>query len=118
MSATTHIIATVKAECRFGPEGMSLVRLGGLSPGKMPAWFRRIVQRDFGGCFNAEWFEHHARAGDSLAVEPYQLSDDSVRDLLAFTDRYSLSVSFSGMSGHYPTRTFSVFLKPRAEKAT
>ena len=115
-TATMQVIATIKAEPRFGPDGMSLWRLTGLSPGKTPAWFRRIVQRDFSGHFNAEWFDHHARDGEVLAVEPYHLTDDSLRDLLVFADRYSLDVSISATSQHYPTRTLSIFLKPRDEK--
>jgi hypothetical protein len=116
-TATMHVIATIKAEPRFGPEGMSLLRLGGLSPGKMPAWFRRIVERDFGGQFNPDWFDHHASAGDSLVVEPYNVTEDSLRDLLAFADRYGLSLSVSGISQHYPTRTLSIFLTPQERKA-
>jgi hypothetical protein len=111
----THVIATVKAEARFGKEGISLLRLGGLSVGKLPSWFRRIIDRDFGGRFNADWFDHHARAGNALVVEPYDLTDDSLRDLLAFADRYRLSVTISATSQHFPTRTLAVFLIPREE---
>jgi hypothetical protein len=115
MNSPTRVIATLKAEARFGDEGMSLVRLGGLSVGKLPAWFRRIRDRDFSGQFNADWFDHHARAGDALVVEPYHLDAESMRDLLAFADRYSLSVSVSGTSSHYPTRTIAIFIEPREE---
>lgn len=115
MNSQTCVIATVKAEPRFGPEGMNLVRLGGLSVGKQPSWFRRIVQRDFDGRFDAEWFDHHARTDDSLVVEPYGLSDESLRHLLAFADRYRLSVSISATSHHFPTRSLAVFLTPREE---
>jgi hypothetical protein len=117
MNATTSVLAVVKAEARFGPEGMVLWRLGGLKPGKTPAWFRRIVQRDFSGHFNAEWFDHHAQDGEVLAVEPYHLTDDSLRDLLAFADRYSLTVSISATSQHFPTRTLSIFLTPQRKAA-
>jgi hypothetical protein len=113
MSAPTRVIATVKAESRFGPDGMSLWRLGGISLGKTPAWFRRIVERDYAGRFDADWFDHYAQAGEALVVEPYDLNDDSLRDLVAFADRHALSVSISATSQHYPTRTLSVFLMPR-----
>jgi hypothetical protein len=115
MNAPTRIIATVKGEARFGHEGISLLRLGGLSVGKQPSWFRRIVERDFAGRFNPDWFDHHARTGESLVVEPYDLGDESLRDLLSFADRYGLNVSISATSQHYPTRTLAVFLTPREE---
>ena len=79
-----RVIATIKAESRFGSEGMSLLRLRGLSIGKVPRWFRQITDRDFAGRFNAHWFDHPARNGDALVVEPYDLDDESLRDLLAF----------------------------------
>jgi hypothetical protein len=113
LNETIKVIATIKAEARFGPEGMSLWRLGGLSVGKLPSWFRRIVERDFAGRFSADWFDHHARAGDALVVEPYGLSDGDLRDLLAFAGKYGLNVSISATSAHFPTRTVAVFLTPR-----
>jgi hypothetical protein len=113
MSATTQIIATVKAECRFGPEGMSLVRLTGVSPGRLPAWFSRIVDRDFGGSFNAEWFDHHAKSGEALIVEPYGLGEGSLRDLVAFAGKYHLGISISAITHHFPTRTLSISLTPK-----
>ena len=115
MNSPTRIIATVKGEPRFGPDGISLVRLGGLSVGKQPSWFRRIIQRDFGGRFNAEWFDHFSKAGDALVVEPYDLECESLRNLLAFADRYGLNASISATSQHYPTRTLAIFLTPREE---
>ena len=115
MKPTTRVIANLKAESRFGQEGMTLWRLDGLSPGKLPTWFRRIIDRDFGGLFHADWFDHHARAGDALVCEPYGLSGDSLQELLAFADRYALSVTISATSQHYPTRTLAVFLTPRDE---
>ena len=113
MSATTHIIATVKAECRFGPEGMSLVRLTGVSSGRLPAWFRRIVDRDFNGSFNADWFDHHAKSGEALIVEPYDLGEGSLRDLVAFAGKYHLGISISAITHHFPTRTLSISLTPK-----
>ena len=115
MNSLARVITTVKAESRFGPEGMSLVRLGGLSVGKQPSWFRRIVERDFGGRFSAEWFDHYAKASDALVIEPYGLSDESLRDMLAFADRYGLDVNISATSQHYPTRTLAIFLTPREQ---
>jgi hypothetical protein len=112
---TIRVIASLKAGSRFGEEGMTLWRLEGVSPGKQPAWFRRIVDRDFGGRFSADWFDHHARAGDALVCEPYGLSGESLQNLLAFADRYGLSVTISATSWHYPTRTVAVFLTPREE---
>jgi hypothetical protein len=115
MNSPTRVIAIVKGEARFGSEGMSLLRLGGLSVGKQPSWFRRIIQRDFGGRFNAEWFDHHGCMDDSLVVEPYGLSDESLRNLLAFADAYALNITISATSQHFPTRTLAVFLTPREE---
>jgi hypothetical protein len=86
-----------------------------LAVGKQPQWFRRIVQRDFGGRFNADWFDHYAKAGDALVVEPYDLDRESLRGLLAFADTYALNVTISATSQHYPTRTLAVFLEPREE---
>jgi hypothetical protein len=115
MRPTTRVIATVKADARFGEEGISLLRLGGLSPGKLPSWFRRIIDRDFSGRFDADWFDHYAKAGSALVVEPYDLTDESLRDLFAFADRYALSLAISATSQHYPTRTLAIFLSPREE---
>jgi hypothetical protein len=115
MSATIRVITTVKAESRFGRDGMSVWRLDGLRPGRTPGWFRRIVERDFGGQFRPDWFDHHGRDGDALVCEPYGLSDESLRDLLTFADRYALTVTVSATSQHYPTRTLAIFLTPRNE---
>jgi hypothetical protein len=112
----TEVLTKIKtSESRFGPERMELWRLGGLVVGKTPAWFRKIVQKDFEGRFCADWYDHPSRGGDSLIVEPYDLSGKSLRDLLAFADRYALNVSISATSYHYPTRTIAVFLTPRRE---
>jgi hypothetical protein len=115
VNSPTRVIATVKAEPRFGEEGISLVRLGGLAVGKQPQWFRRIVERDFDGRFNAEWFDHYAKAGNALVVEPYDLGRESLHSLLAFADNYALNVTVSATSQHYPTRTLAVFLEPREQ---
>lgn len=87
MSARISVIATIRAESRFGPDGMSLLRLGGVSSGKLPRWFQRIVSRDFSGRFSAKWYDHPARAGYSLVVEPFELNGESLREFLAFADR-------------------------------
>jgi len=115
MSATTRVIATLKGERGFGQEGMSVWRLDGVSPGKMPTWFRRIIDRDFGGAFHPDWLDHPASDGNALIVEPYGLDGESLRDLLAFADRFGLTVSISATSHHFPTRTLAVFLTPREE---
>jgi hypothetical protein len=112
MSAA-RVIASIKAEPRFGPEGMELWRLKGLRPGRTPAWFRKIIDRDFDGHFNADWFDHHAQDGEALISEPYGLCHDDLREILAFADKYALNVSISATSHHFPTRTVSVALKPR-----
>jgi hypothetical protein len=112
-ATSTREIATVRAESRFGPKGISILRLQGLSVGRQPAWFRAIVRRDFGGHFDAEWFDHCARDMESLVVEPYGLTGDSLRNLLAFADRYGLDVYVSATSQHYPTRAIAVYLTPR-----
>lgn len=112
MSAS-RVIAVVKAEARFGPEGMELWRLTGVSPGRSPAWFRKIVDRDFAGSFHADWFDHHAKDGETLISEPYDICHDDLREILAFADKYALNVSISATSHHFPTRTVSVALKPR-----
>jgi hypothetical protein len=107
------VITTTKGEPRFGPEGMELWRLTGLRPGRTPAWFRKIVQRDYAGRFNTSWFDHSACDGESLVVEPYGIDGDSLRDLLAFADRYSLGLDISATTFHFPTRTICISLKPR-----
>ena len=73
------------------------------------------TQRDFGGRFNADWFDHYSKAGDALVVEPYDLDCESLRNLLAFADAYELNLTISATSQHYPTRTLAVFLEPREE---
>jgi hypothetical protein len=113
MTTTAQVIVTVKAERRFGLEGMSLVRLTGVSPGRLPSWFRRIVDRDFNGSFNADWFDHHAKSGEALIVEPYNLGEGSLRDLVAFADKYHLGISISAITHHFPTRTLSISLTPK-----
>ena len=59
MNAGIRVIATIKAESRFGPKGMEIWRHMGVRRGRTPAWFRRIVDRDYCGTFNAPWFDHH-----------------------------------------------------------
>jgi hypothetical protein len=114
MSARIELLTTVKTrESRFGPGGIEIWRRQGLSVGKQPAWFRRIVDRDFGGSFNADWFDHFAKNGEQLVVEPYDLSHEDLRDLIAFADKYSLGVSISAVSHHFPTRTIAIFFSPR-----
>jgi hypothetical protein len=108
-----RVITTVKADPRFGPEGMSLWRLTGVSPGRTPAWFRRIVESDYDGQFHRDWLDHFAKDGDSLLVEPYDLDGESARDLLAFAERHSLRVTISATSHHVPTRTLAIRLTPR-----
>jgi hypothetical protein len=115
MRPTIRVIATVKADARFGQEGMNLLRLGGLSVGKLPLWFRRIVERDFSGRFDADWFDHYSKAGNALVVEPYDLDHASLQSLLSFADRYGLNVTVSATSWHYPTRTVAIYLTPREE---
>jgi hypothetical protein len=115
-TATMQVIATIKAEPRFGPDGMSLWRLTRLSPGKTPAWFRRIVDRDFDGSFNADWFDHHAKDGERLVVEPYDVSHEELRDILAFADKYALNVSISAITFHFPTRTVAITFIPRGHQ--
>jgi hypothetical protein len=116
MSAT-RIIAVVKSEARFGPEGMSLWRLTGVLPGRTPAWFRKIVDSDYDGQFHRDWLDHFAKDGDSLLVEPYDLDGESARDLLAFAERHSLRVTISAISHHFPTRTLAIHLTPRDRSA-
>jgi hypothetical protein len=107
------VITTIKGEARFGPEGMELWRLTGLRPGRTPAWFRKIIDRDFDGSFHADWFDHHAQDGETLVSEPYGICHHDLREILAFADEYALNVSISATSHHFPTRTVSVALKPR-----
>jgi hypothetical protein len=117
VTASIEVLTTVKTrESRFGPAGIEIWRRQGLSVGTQPAWFRRIVDRDFGGSFNADWFDHFAKNGEQLVVEPYNLSHKDLRDLIAFADKYSLGVSMSAVSHHFPTRTISIELTPRGER--
>ncbi len=113
----SRVIAVVKAEARFGPEGMSLWRLTGVSPGRTPAWFRKIVDTYYDGQFHRDWLDHFAKDGNSLLVEPYDLDDESARDLLAFAERHSLRVTISAISHHFPTRTLAIHLTPRDRSA-
>jgi len=116
MSATIEVLARIKTrETRFGPGGIELCRLKDLSFGR-PAWFRKIVDRDFAGSFNADWFDHPARSGETLIVEPYDLGDGDLRELIAFADKYNLHISVSAISHHFPTRTVSISLKPRGDR--
>jgi hypothetical protein len=115
VSATISVLATVKAEARFGEEGLSLLRLGGLS-NEMPSWFQRI-ERDFGQVVwsGHAWMDHPASDGESLVVQPYDLCHESLVDLMDFADRFSLNVFVSALSAHHPTRTLAIYLTPREE---
>jgi hypothetical protein len=116
MSATIEVLAKIKTrETRFGPDGIELWRLKDLSFGR-PAWFRKIVDRDFAGSFNADWFDHPARSGETLIVEPYDLSHEELRDILAFADKYTLNVSISAITFHFPTRTLAISFTPRGQQ--
>jgi hypothetical protein len=115
MSAA-RVITTIKAEPRFGPEGMELWRLTGLRPGRTPAWFRKIIDRDFDGNFHADWFDHHAQDGETLISEPYGICHDDLRDILAFADKYALNVSISAITFHFPTRTVALTFIPRGHQ--
>jgi hypothetical protein len=118
MSAHVKVLATVPTrEARFAGS-IELLRLDGLQVGKVPAWFRRIVDRDYNGRLNADWFDHFAKDGEALVVEPYGLGDESIRDLVRFAEKYGLRVTISAMSEHYPTRTLSISLMPGEESAT
>jgi hypothetical protein len=110
--STIRAIATVKAEARFGEEGLTLLRLTGLSS-EMPSWFQRI-EHEFKGTEH-DWMDHPSSDGDTLIYEPYDLSHKALVDLLDFADRFGLSVSISALSAHYPTRTVAIFLTPREE---
>ncbi len=110
--STIRVLANVKAEERFGEEGLTLLRLGGLSD-EMPAWFQRI-EHDYGH-FEHEWMDHPSSDGDTLVCEPYDLSHNALVDLLDFADRFGLSVSISALSAHYPTRTLSISLSPQED---
>jgi hypothetical protein len=111
------VITTIKGEPRFGPEGMTLWRLTGVSLGRTPAWFRKIVDSHYEGQFHRDWLDHFAKDGDSLLVEPYDLDGESARDLLAFAERHSLRVTISAISHHFPTRTLAIHLTPRDRNA-
>ena len=118
MSARVAVLATVPTrEARFAG-AIELGRLAGLEVGKQPSWFRRIVDRDFGDHFNADWFDHFAKDGEALVVEPYGLDDESIRELERFAEKYGLRYSISATSQHFPTRTLSISLIPREESAT
>jgi hypothetical protein len=117
MNARVKVLATVPIrEARFAGS-IELWRLHGLEVGKLPAWFRRIVERDFNGHFNADWFDHFAKDGEALVVEPYDLSDESLQDLKQFAEKYQLRVHISAITRHFPTRTLSISLIPAEEKA-
>jgi hypothetical protein len=117
MNARVKVLATVPTrEARFAGS-IELWRLDGLEVGKLPAWFRRIVDRDFNGHLSADWFDHFAKDGGALVVEPYNLDLESTQDLIQFAEKYGLRLSISAMSQHYPTRTLSISLTPREEKA-
>src|SRR5262249_16435930 len=109
--SSTHVIANIR-DANCGPEGMNLVRLGGLKPGS-PRWFRKLVLEEFGGLFDAPWFDHPSTLGDSLVVEPYGLSHTDLVDLIQFADRQNLDVNVSPTSHHFPTRTLAVYLTRR-----
>jgi hypothetical protein len=108
------VLATVHGDPNFGPEGMNLFRLGGLRVGRTPEWFKKIVKQDFGGLFNADWYDHPATLGDSLVVQPYDLTHSALQDLIRFAEEQKLGVTISAMSHHYPTRTLAVFFTPNA----
>jgi hypothetical protein len=108
---SVRVIATVPVG--FGDEELDLWQLTGLQRGDVPEWFEQIVDSAYGGSFNAHWNDHVSRDDNTLVVEPYDLGDESLRDLVAFADKHSLKVHISAIASHYPTRTLSIALAPR-----
>jgi hypothetical protein len=108
---SVRVIATVPAG--YGDEELELWQLTGLSRGDVPEWFQEIVDTEYGGSFNPDWYDHVSRDEDTLVVEPYDLSDESLRDLVAFADKHSLRIHISAIASHYPTRTLSIALDAR-----
>lgn len=108
---SVRVIATVPAG--FGDEELELWQLTGLQRGDHPKWFEQIVDDEYGGNFNADWYDHVSRDEDTLVVEPYDLWDESLRDLVAFADKHSLKIHISAIASHYPTRTLAIALAPR-----
>lgn len=106
-----RVIATVPVG--IGDEELDLWQLTGLSRGDKPEWFEQLVDREYDGVFNPDWFDHVSRDGEALVVEPYHLPDESFRDLYAFADKHSLKVIVSATSQHFPTRTLNITLTPR-----
>jgi hypothetical protein len=116
MSAHSEVLAVIPTRDKRFDGKVELWRLQGLAVGKQPAWFRRIVDRDFGGSFNADWFDHHAKDGERLIVEPYDVSHEELRDILAFADKYALNVLISAITFHFPTRTVAITFIPRGHQ--
>jgi hypothetical protein len=117
MSARIEVLTTVKTrESRFGDKGIEIWRLAGVRAGRLPQWFQKIRDRDYGGHFDFDWMDHVAANGETLLSEPYHLGGDDAREILAFADRHDLKVIFSATSFHYPTRTISIELTPRGER--
>jgi hypothetical protein len=108
----TKVLTTIN-DPKQGP--LILVQVVGLKKFKYPRWYHQIAdRRDYN---RPEWFDHPAKDGDSLVVEPYGLDLADLRDLVSFADRHSLDVSISAMTYHYPTRTVSICLTPRKGRA-
>jgi hypothetical protein len=108
---SVRVIATVPVG--IGDEELDLWQLTGLQRGDLPEWFQDLVDREYGGSFNPDWYDHVSRDDNTLVVEPYDLWDGSLRDLVAFADKHSLKVHISAIASHYPTRTLSIALAPR-----
>jgi hypothetical protein len=108
---SVRVIATVPVG--IGGEELDLWQLTGLQRGDVPEWFQEIVDRDYDGSFRPRWFDHPAQDGESLIVEPYEVCHSEIREIVEFADKYSLNVSMSAISQHFPTRTISVSFMPR-----
>ena len=67
-SMSIRVIATLPVG--YGGEELDLWQLTGLSRGDKPEWFEQLVDREYDGVFNPDWFDHVSRDGEALVVEP------------------------------------------------
>jgi hypothetical protein len=93
--------------------------------GSYPGWLRKMLVKRYGREEVAEgvdpfrsggWVDHAGRAmvhgAECFVSEPYGLTEEKTRNLVAVTGELGLKFSIDAASFHYPGRTIRVVIWP------
>ena len=110
-------VCCVTAGCAGGHQhdGLALTRLTSKRPEPVPRWVRKI-NRKIGKQYlltQTDWRDHIGYCGEVLISEPYGLTPEGVRELVAFCDRHGLDFEIDACSQHFPTNVLAVLVWPR-----